>query len=218
MPLLLELQQFFWGVGRIIIDKKNNSFKFRVTKLSDLNNVIIPHFLNFNLLTQKAADFILFQRAVQLILKKAPQTAIGLQEIINIRASMNLGLNDILKSNFINTVPVDRPRILTNKIPDQNWLSGFFSAEGNFDVNIQKSKTNKIGFSVRLRFRIGQHVKELKLIELLNKNFNSGSIYKYSSSPAVSLTISNFSVITKTIIPLLNKYPLIGVKQYDYLD
>jgi hypothetical protein len=92
------------------------------------------------LLTQKAADFILFQRAVQLILNKAPLTVAGLQKIINIRASMNLGLTELLKSNFINTVPVDRPKILTNKIPDKNWLSGFVSGEGNFDVNIQKSK------------------------------------------------------------------------------
>jgi hypothetical protein len=131
---------------------------------------------------------------------------------------MNLGLTDLLKSNFINTKPVVRPKTLTIKISDPNWLSGFISGEGNFDVKIQKSKTNKLGFSVRLRFRIGQHIKDLNLIELLNQYFCSGSIYKYSSSLAVSLTISNFAVITKTIIPLLNKYPLIGVKQNDYLD
>jgi hypothetical protein len=44
----------------------------------------------------------------------------GLQQIINIKASMNLGLSDLLKSNFNNTVPVERPIITTNNIPDSN--------------------------------------------------------------------------------------------------
>jgi hypothetical protein len=44
----------------------------------------------------------------------------GIKEIINIKASMNLGLSDELKSNFINTVPVQRPTIKTTNIPDSN--------------------------------------------------------------------------------------------------
>lgn len=40
----------------------------------------------------------------------------GIKEIINIKASMNLGISDELKSNFINTVPVKRPTIKTRKL------------------------------------------------------------------------------------------------------
>jgi hypothetical protein len=36
----------------------------------------------------------------------------GLQEIINLRASMNRGLTLILKESFPNTLPVQRPSIL----------------------------------------------------------------------------------------------------------
>ena len=46
----------------------------------------------------------------------------------------------------------------------------------------------------------------------------SGSIYKYPTKPAVSITIVNFSDITNKIIPLFNKYPIMGIKFYDYLD
>jgi hypothetical protein len=34
----------------------------------------------------------------------------------------------------------------------------------------------------------------------------------------VCLTITNISIITKIIIPLFNKYPLLGVKYLDFLD
>jgi hypothetical protein len=141
----------------------------------------------------------------------------GLQEIINIKASSNLGLSDLLKYNFINTKPVDRPLIIKNKIPDPNWLSGFVSAEGNFFVHIKKSKTIKIGHSVSLRFSITQNERDIKLMELLKKYLESGQIYKKSNS-VVELRITKFSIISKILIPLLEKNSLHGIKVLDFLD
>jgi hypothetical protein len=42
----------------------------------------------------------------------------GLHKIINIRASINLGLSDFKKSNFTKISPVERPIIRTTQIPD----------------------------------------------------------------------------------------------------
>jgi len=42
----------------------------------------------------------------------------GIQEIINIRSSMNLGLSDELKDFFPNTIPVIRPAVEFKGIPD----------------------------------------------------------------------------------------------------
>ena len=86
----------------------------------DLTEKIIPHFLNFPLLTQKKADFLLFKQATELLLKKSHLTMEGLQELVNIKSSMNLGISNDLKLSFINTVPTQR---LINKpinIPDFN--------------------------------------------------------------------------------------------------
>jgi len=44
----------------------------------------------------------------------------GLKQIINIKASMNLGLSDFLKSEFIDFTPVKRHIINTENIPDPN--------------------------------------------------------------------------------------------------
>ena len=94
-----------------------NEVSFRVTSLEDLTKNLIPHFSKYPLLTQKAADFKLFLQVRELIKNKGHLTTEGLQEIINIKSSINLGLSDELKLNFMNTVPVQRPTIKTINIP-----------------------------------------------------------------------------------------------------
>nr|YP_010130236.1 LAGLIDADG endonuclease [Clavaria fumosa]QPZ51137.1 LAGLIDADG endonuclease [Clavaria fumosa] len=142
-----------------------------VTKKSDLNNVILPHFEKYPLLTQKAADFILFTRVVELMTNKTSISIEWLYQIINIKATMNLGLSDIVKSKFNHFTPVKWPLVLTYKIPDPNWVAGFVTGEGNFNVMIHKSKTHKIGHQVQLRFRITQHERDKKINGAFNKIF-----------------------------------------------
>ena len=103
--LLLQLKEFF-GCGIIVNKNTKNEASFRVNSLQDLTNCIIPHFSNYPLLSQKAADFILFTRVVKLINKKMHLTEEGLLQIINLRASINLGLSNLQKSNFPNYKPV----------------------------------------------------------------------------------------------------------------
>ena len=78
----------------------------------------------------------------------------GLQQIINIRASMNWGLSDLQKSEFINYKPVYRQIIHYNDIPNLNWIAGFSSGEGCFLVSITNSNRNKIGQVIQLTFKI----------------------------------------------------------------
>jgi hypothetical protein len=52
----------------------------------------------------------------------------GLKLIINIRASMNLGLSDLQKSEFTQFKPVRGRQIITyNEIPNPNWIAGGFA-------------------------------------------------------------------------------------------
>ncbi len=96
--LLYQLQEFLGGLGTLRIDTKANATKYSVDNLKDLKTVIIPHFKKYPLLTQKAADFILFEEIVELIDRKSHLTLDGIQQIINIKASMNLGISDAIKS------------------------------------------------------------------------------------------------------------------------
>jgi len=131
---------------------------------------------------------------------------------------MNLGLSDIVKTNFNNIIPVDRPIISTTNLTEPQWIAGFVCGEGNFGVKIKKSKKNKIGYQIQLIFILTQHYRDIKLMENLKKYFGSGTIKKDTRHPAVYLILINFSDITNKIIPLFEKYPILGVKQLDYLD
>ena len=143
----------------------------------DLNKLII-HLDKCPLLTQKAADFILFIQAVN---NKAHLTVEGLNQIVKIKASMNLALSNMLKSEFDGYIPVERPVINYNVTLDPNWISVFVSAEGNFDVRIPSSK-NKLGSRVQLRFTISQHSRDLKLMEKIVESFGSGKYTKMAAS------------------------------------
>jgi hypothetical protein len=204
------------GIGTMHIDHDRERVIYSVDSNKDLIKLII-HLEKYPLLTQKAADFFLFKKVVKLMNNKAHLTIEGLNQIVNIKASMNLGLSDMLKSEFAGFTPVERPVINNDNIPDPSWISGFVSGEGNFDVRISQS-SNKIGYRVQLRFRITQHERDLKLMENIIKYFGSGKIYKYNGKSAVSLTIVKFSDITNIIIPFFKENPLVGVKLYDYLD
>lgn len=54
----------------------------------------------YPLLTQKSVDFFLFKQIIDLINNKAHLTVEGLNQIVNLKASMNLGLSDKLKLEF----------------------------------------------------------------------------------------------------------------------
>lgn len=217
LNLLILLQQYLGGIGSIHRTRSRDVANYSIDSIKDFDNLIV-HLEKYPLLTQKAADFLLFKKAVELVNSKAHLTDEGIKEIVNIKASMNLGLSDMLQSEFAGYTPVERPVInYDNVILDPNWISGFISAEGNFDVRIP-STNSKLGYRVQLRFRITQHSRDYILMQKIVEYLGSGKIYKYGGKSAFSLTIVDFKDITDILIPFFNESPIIGIKLYDYLD
>ena len=62
------------------------------------------------------------------------------KKIVNLRASMNNGLSDMLKAAFPETKPVPRLDIEFQGIPNPNWVSGFVEGEGCFLIRVQEHK------------------------------------------------------------------------------
>ena len=214
--LITKVKDFFGGIGSIHISQPLKKVNYSVDSILDLTKLIV-HLENYPLHTQKAADFILFKEVIILMKNKYHLSNEGLNKIVNIKASLNLGLSEFLKSEFLNFTPVERPIIKTESISDSNWVAGFVSGEGNFDVRITEQKSNKIGSRVQLRFRVNQHIRDIKLLELLVL-YLGGNLYKYPDNNAVVLTIVKFSDIINKIIPYFEKNPIIGVKQLDFND
>jgi hypothetical protein len=219
LPLLLQIQEFFGGIGTITYSKTNNAYVYSVSNVTELLKVIIPHFMNYPLLSQKAADFNLFVQIIQLMNKGAHLNYAGLQQIVNIKAYLNKGNSEFILSKFPIINPVKREIIETTNISDPHWISGFVSGDGNFDAGIRKA-TNTRKERVYLRFRVTQHNRDLKLMELIIKYFGAGRIecVNRTENSTVNVVIGNFSDISNKILPFFDQYHIFGVKYLDYLD
>ena len=61
---------------------------------------------------------------VEMMSRKEHLTFEGLQQIVNFKASMNLGLSNELKKAFPNTMPVPRPLVVNQIIKDPPHFYG----------------------------------------------------------------------------------------------
>lgn len=147
--------------------------------------------------------------------RKEHLTNEGIQEIVNIRATLNRGLSDVLKAAFPDTCPVERS-IISCEIPDPNWLAGFTSAEGCFLIDISKSSRYKLGFNVKLTFELAQHIRDAQLMQTLVSYLGCGQFN--AKEDAGHFTVTKFSNIYAKIIPLFKQHSIVGVKALDFQD
>ena len=212
---VLELiQSYFGGIGNIT-QLGLNGVQLRVSSLKDLIK-IIDHFNKYPLLTQKWADFILWQKVIELIINKEHLTIEGLHKIVAIKAAINRGLSDKLKEIFPNVIPMKRPLVVDQVITDPNWVAGFISGEGCFYIGIIKSSSYKLGETPLLIFKITQHSRDEELMKSLISYFGCGSIYKYREF--IDLKVSRIKDLIDIIIPFFDKYAIKGAKAKDFTD
>jgi hypothetical protein len=114
---VLVLIQKKLKVGKIY--KTGTAVNIKVSSIEELE-IIIAFFDQYPLITKKSADFLLFKEVFILIKNKEHLTKKGLEKIVAIRATLNLGLSEKLKVAFPNIVPVERPLVLNQKIPNPN--------------------------------------------------------------------------------------------------
>jgi hypothetical protein len=126
LELLKLIKDYFGGVGVIVISK-NPKYQMCALKISSPEQIILkifPHFYNYPLITQKRADYLLFKDIITKMVQKEHLKEEMLQDFVNIRASLNLGLSEILKFSFPATKPVPRPQFKLPEIPDPEWMAG----------------------------------------------------------------------------------------------
>ena len=211
---LLEKIKSFFGVGEIF-QQTPSLYCYRVSSIKEIL-IIINHFNKFPLLTQKRADYELFKQAFSIVLNKEHLTEEGLHKIVAIKAKINLGLSNKLKTAFPDIPSIDKPLVQNQTIDNSQWLAGFASAEGCYRVNLLKSPSNKLGERVILNFILTQHYRDKKLMRNLVEYFNCGNLYK--NRQTFNFIVAKFLDITDKIIPFFQKYTLEGVKSKDFED
>ena len=213
--LLNLIRAYFDGIG-VIGNARNNCLSFTVSSLKQILSIVIPHFDQYPLITQKRNDYFIWKEIILKIQQREHLTREGLQGIINMRASLNLGLSDKLKAAFPDTIPVLRPCMQQKEVSMPFWVAGFTSAEGCFGAYESKSLT-KIGFQIQLRFQLTQHSRDEELIKSLIAYFNCGLVRKRGTQ-AVDYRVERFSDLINKIVPFFKKYPILGVKSLDFDD
>jgi len=217
--ILLRRLHSFFGVGTIYVKENNNTVTYAVQSLRDITNIIIPHFDKYPLITNKKADYLLFKQGINLLNLKAHFGLDGLREILSIKAAMNTeNLSDMLKSHFPNIIPIKRPEVSFECIPNPYWFTGFVDAEGNFFADTSKARAND-SFYTQISFSLSQHVRDELLFTKFIDYLGCGRIVKASKRPnGVLFIVNKFTDIQTKVIPFFHNYPLLGVKSMDYID
>jgi len=237
LPILKEIQAYFGGIGRLTEGKKNCGYY--VSSIGELTTVIIPHFIKYPLITQKLADFLLFKTVIDIVNSKEHLTIKGLQKIVSLKASINLGLSNELKAAFPDVVPAIRPLseglVIVSKANSANnyevslatpgnskvmkvgqWMAGFVTGDGSFAV-IEYKYSSKV--NVRLAFSICQHSRDSTLIKSFVDFFGCGAYRSTSANRnTVYFECSNFSDNFEKIIPFFTEFNIRGAKSLDFLD
>lgn len=211
---LLEAIQRTFKTGKIY-KHGVDSMQYRVSSLKNLQ-IITDHFDSYPLISQKRADYLLFKQAIAIIKNKEHLSIEGILKLVGIKATLNWGLSDKFKESFPTAKAVVRPLVRHNtlniKIKNLNWIRGFIEAEGSFQVIIQNNR------NVSLRFSLTQHIKDEELLKDIAIYLKCGRYYKSPGRNEGQYLVTIFSDINDKLIPFLNEYPLLGIKQYDYLD
>jgi len=189
--ILSQIKSFF-GLGSLNIRKSNRQIIYTVASVKDLKEVLIPYFTQYLLVNTKCGDFILLKSAVELINQKKHLTIEGLQEIVSIRAAMNLGLTETLIESFPDITYKASCTTDANfaTIPSPYCLTGFTEAEGCFFVSVHKSKSYNVGYQTQLSYSVVQHKRDAKLIEYFLSYFDCGNINIRSNQNSVSFSVT----------------------------
>ena len=220
--LLNALSDWFGVKSRnLYYNKNDDTYKWSVSSLDEILNNIIPYFRAHPLITQKRADFEIFVKMAEIFRLKGHLSLDGLQELVNLKATMNLGLSDKLSLALPNTVAKPRPNIVVNNIWNPGWITGFTEGEGCFFVRLYKSSMSNLGLAVQLAFSITQDKRDMALLEAVKKYFKCGRAKKRDDSSlegSADYIVNSFKDIEGIIMPHFEKYPLKGHKHLDLLD
>lgn len=103
-----------------LLNKSDDTLKLKISNIDELVNNVIPHFKKYPLFTslrlQKRVDFELMSKVINIVQKNRHLTQEGLNEIVSIKAAMNLGElapSDKLKNEFLTVKPLIRLEVNT---------------------------------------------------------------------------------------------------------
>lgn len=216
--ILYKIQSFF-GVGAIYHRPDRKKSVYRVTNITYINNVIIPHFTKYPLISKKSSDFLLWSKVVDIISKKDHLTKEGFLNVLSYYASINKGVSSKVLKYYPDISPANKPIVYLPDNLNPQWVSGFTAGDGGFSIYVRPAKDYTLGEKVYCRFHIAQHSKDIELMHLFIRFFNCGQVVFRSSTstPRCDFIVQDTSFLLENIISHFDIYPLLNLKQEDFL-
>jgi hypothetical protein len=184
---LLELIKSYFGCGTVT-EYRMNKFIYSVESFSDLE-IIISHFDKYSLISEKLVnDFHFFKCVYEMIKSRKDLTERDLNKVLSLKETRVEVFRDI---------------------EDPNWLSGFVSRQGNFIIDIRYS-TDKILKQIMLKFQVSVNIYDKNLLKSFSSYLGSGSFYSRETRKIGDFRVQKVEDIFNIIIPLFQKYPLLG--------
>ena len=87
---VLFLMEQHFSCGSIRPDRSDKTLKYEVRSISDLVGKIVPHFVEYPLLSEKQNDFEIFKSVCELVYSKQHLEKQGFVEIVKVAMKMNI--------------------------------------------------------------------------------------------------------------------------------
>lgn len=199
IELLKELKLFF-NCGFVSVNK-DGTVDFLVRNIKSLNDIIIPHFVNYPLRGTKYLDFSDFKDAINLINNKEHLTKVGIDKLTKINIGMNSG-----RIHGESYAPSHTILGNTNYIPlSGHFVNGFIAGDGCLSLS-----TINASFA-RMTLQISQHKNNKLLLLSIANYFGSNKIY-YHDTNSIQVTLNGIKLWQNIIFNHFNNYPLHGTK------
>lgn len=211
--ILYDLARYF-NCGKVVSD--NRGFKsFKVTKLTDIVNIIIPHFNQYSLVTSKQLNFLGFKK-IALMLDYNGTNNLDFYQIKAIISSMNSQRTYLEKWDYLSNT------LFTSL--DPHWIQAFIDGEGSFQFGIADriSRGSKY-IATTPTLEIAQNTHDVKVLDLIKQYFEAGYIKPKFDITSLEDSMSVRSVSryilrdSSKIIQFIDKYPMLTRKHEDYL-
>lgn len=185
--------------------------------MKDLNEIVIPHFNNYSLLSKKKVTFYIWVKCIELINEKKYKNEKDFHEFLSLYASIGRGPSKKVMEIFPALKPAPKTAYVKPKGElSEYWLSGNFCMYCNFKVDINPHGWKNTYYNrVVPSFNFSLRIEELPLMELIASYFNVTPSIR-SNKLRVDVNVYGIDK-SKTIIDLFFSFPLIGAKQKEFI-
>lgn len=193
-----------------------SALRLEVVRILELNNIIIPHFLEYPVFCAKLHAFNLFIKIVNALYTKDKRTIEGRIELLKLALSMNATTNrteerkDYLFS-LLGVVDDKNKVLIPNDITEMTsplsneHISGIIDGDGSFFISFLNNGPIKTGFNIT------NDKASKPLLESIQKEFKGiGSIQEGSKNELV-YTVNGLNQIIDVLIPFMDENPIFSV-------